>query len=122
MGRQAPFLAVILAFSMVSLLGLPPTVGFMGKLYIFSAAIKSDLTWLALVGVLNSAVSAYYYLRVIRVMYMSEPEKDTKITVAYAPQIALYATGLGILILGILPGPLMELVEEVSETLFCFHL
>ena len=122
MGRQAPFLAIILAFSMVSLLGLPPTVGFMGKLYIFSAAIKSDLTWLALVGVLNSAVSAYYYLRVIRVMYMSEPEKDTKITVGYAPQVALYVTSFGILILGILPGPLMKFVEEVSETLFCFHL
>ena len=118
MGRQAPFLAMILAFSMISLLGIPPTAGFMGKLYMFSAAIKSDLAWLAMVGVVNSAVSAYYYLRVIRVMYMLDPEKDDKIPVAYAPRVALYITGLGILALGLFPGPLFTVAEKAVAILF----
>ena len=118
MGRRAPVLAIILAFSMVSLLGLPPTVGFMGKLYMFSAAMKSDLAWLVIVGVLNSAVSAYYYMRVIRVMYMSPPEAEESVKVAYAPQAALYITGLGILALGIFPGPLIKVAERAVAVLF----
>ena len=118
MGRQAPFLAIILAFSMISLLGLPPTAGFMGKLYMFSAAMKSDLAWLVVVGVVNSAVSAYYYLRVVRLMYMAEPEKEETVPVAYASQAALYITGLGILALGLFPGPLFTMAERAVEILF----
>jgi NADH-quinone oxidoreductase subunit N len=118
MGRKAPFLALILAFSMISLLGIPPSAGFMGKLYMFSAAIQSDLAWLVVVGVVNSAISAYYYLRVIKVMYMVDPEKEEKIPVAYAPQVALYITGLGILALGIFPGPLMRVAEKAVAILF----
>ena len=119
MGRKAPFLAMILAFSMISLLGIPPSAGFMGKLYMFSAAMKSDLAWLVVVGVVNSVVSAYYYLRVIRVMYMVEPEEEEeKVPVAYAPQVALYITGLGILALGIFPGPMIKVAEKAVEILF----
>jgi NADH-quinone oxidoreductase subunit N len=117
MGRRAPILAIILAFSMVSLLGLPPTAGFMGKLYLFSAAMKSDLAWLAVVGVVNSAVSAYYYMRVIRVMYMSPSETEERIPVAIAPQAALYITALGILALGIFPDPLISVAETAVEVL-----
>jgi NADH-quinone oxidoreductase subunit N len=118
MGRRAPFLALVLAFSMISLLGIPPTAGFMGKLYIFSAAMKSDLAWLVVVGVVNSAVSAYYYLRVVRVMYMAPPETEEPVPVAYAPQAALYITGLGILVLGIFPGPLITAAEKAVAVLF----
>lgn len=118
MGRRAPFLAIILAFAMVSLLGIPPTGGFMGKLYIFSAAMKSDLAWLVVVGVVNSAISAYYYMRVIRVMYMSNPEVEERIPVAYAPQAALYITALGILALGIFPDPLITVAENAVAVLF----
>jgi NADH-quinone oxidoreductase subunit N len=118
MGRRAPFLAIILAFAIVSLLGIPPTAGFMGKLYMFSAAMKSDMAWLVVVGVLNSAISAYYYLKVIRVMYMVDPEEEEKIHVAYAPQAALYITALGILVLGIFPGPLMNVAEKAVAVLF----
>ena len=117
MGRKAPFLAMILAFSMISLLGIPPSAGFMGKLYMFSAAMRSDLAWLVVVGVVNSAVSAYYYLRVIRVMYMVDAEGEEKIHVAYAPQVALYITGLGILALGIFPVPLFTVAEKAVAVL-----
>jgi NADH-quinone oxidoreductase subunit N len=118
MGRRAPFLAVILAFALISLLGLPPTAGFMGKLYMFSAAMKSDLAWLVLVGVLNSTISAYYYLKVIRVMYMVEPENEEKIQVAYSPRIAMYIAGLGILVLGLFPNWLMNVAEKAVAILF----
>jgi NADH-quinone oxidoreductase subunit N len=118
MGRRAPFLALVLAFSMVSLLGIPPTAGFMGKLYIFSAAMKSDLAWLVVVGVVNSAVSAYYYLRVVRVMYVAPPGVEEPVPVGYAPQAALYITGLGILFLGIFPHPLIVAAEKAVAVLF----
>ncbi|MFH1560890.1 MAG: NADH-quinone oxidoreductase subunit N [Chloroflexota bacterium] len=118
MGRRAPFLAIVLAFSMVSLLGIPPTAGFIGKLYMFSAAMKSDLAWLVVVGVVNSAVSAYYYLRVIRVMYTAQPETEEPVPVAYAPRVALCITGLGILVLGIFPDPLITAAEKAVAILF----
>ena len=118
MGRRAPFLAIVLAFAMVSLLGIPPTAGFMGKLYIFSAAVKADLAWLVVIGVINSAVSAYYYLRVVRVMFMADPEEEERVPAAPAALLALTLTGLGILALGVFPGPLMEVVEKAAEALF----
>jgi NADH-quinone oxidoreductase subunit N len=118
MGRRAPVLAVILAFALISLLGIPPSAGFMGKLYMFSAAMKSDLAWLVLVGVVNSAISAYYYLKVIRVMYMVEPENDEKVPMGYSPRIALYIAGLGILVLGVFPSPLINVAEKAVAILF----
>ena len=118
MGRRAPFLAIVLSFALVSLLGLPPTAGFMGKLYIFSAAIKSDLAWLVVVGVVNSAISAYYYMKVVRTMYMVEPEEEGEVAVAHVPRIALYIAGLGILALGLFPGPLMDVAEKAAAVLF----
>ncbi len=69
--RRFPFLAVALALALVALIGVPPTGIFVGKIYLFLAAIKSDLAWLALVGALNSVVSAYYYVRIVRVMFAS---------------------------------------------------
>ena len=118
MGRRAPFLAIVLSFALVSLLGLPPTAGFMGKLYIFSAAIKSDLAWLVVVGVVNSAISAYYYMKVVRTMYMVEPEEEGEVAVAHVPRLALYIAGLGILALGLFPGPLMDVAEKAAAVLF----
>ena len=73
MGRRAPWLAAALTFALISLTGVPPTVGFMIKLNIFSAAASSGLSWLVLAGALNSVVSAYYYMKVVKVMYLSEP-------------------------------------------------
>ena len=77
---SSPWLAAILVLSFVSLLGLPPTVGLMGKIFLFNAAVQADLAWLALVGFLNSVVSAYYYLKVIRVclLYTSPSPRDQR--------------------------------------------
>ena len=118
MGHKAPWLALILLFAMVSLIGIPPTAGFMAKLYIFNAAVRSDLVWLALVGVVNSVVSAYYYLRVIRVMYMAVPESPERVPASRAAWVALSLTGVGVLVLGVVPAPLFRLVESAAAPLF----
>ena len=65
MWKRSPFLAFALAVCLVSLTGIPPTAGFFAKLYIFNAAVQADLVWLVIIGVLESVISAYYYLRVV---------------------------------------------------------
>ena len=70
MGRRAPVPAAVLLFCLLSLTGLPPTAGFIAKVYIFNAAVQADLVWLVIVAVLNTAISAFYYLGVARQMYM----------------------------------------------------
>src|SRR5439155_1685778 len=74
LAKRQPLAAFLMLVFMVSLAGIPPTAGFIGKFYLFMAAVKAGLTWLAVVAVLFAAVSAYYYLRVVMVMYMRDPE------------------------------------------------
>ena len=112
MGQRAPFLAFALALALVALIGIPPTGIFIAKLYIFGAAIKSDLVWLAAVGVANSVVSAYYYLRVIRIMYLNPPASQERVPSSRAFQLALVVSVLSVLALGIYPGPLLEVAEN----------
>ena len=117
MARRAPYLAAALAFAMISLTGLPPTVGFMVKVYIFGAAVNSGLAWLAVVGVVNSVVSAYYYLRVVRVMYLSPAPTEEPVTSGLPLRLAVLATSAGIVVFGIYPGPLLELARMAAEVL-----
>src|SRR5262249_35155071 len=74
LATRHPLLAVALSIFLLSLVGIPPTAGFVGKFYLFGAAVKAGYVWLAVIAVLNSAVAAYYYLRLIVYMYMREPE------------------------------------------------
>ncbi len=117
MGQRAPYLAAALAFAMVSLTGVPPTVGFMVKIYIFGAAIGSGLAWLAVVGVLNSVVSAYYYLRVVRVMYLGTPTSDEPVRTDLPLRITLAGAAAGIIVFGLYPRPLLELARAAAEVL-----
>lgn len=112
MGRRAPYLALALALALVALIGIPPTGIFIAKLYIFSAAVKSDLAWLAVVGVVNSVISAYYYLRIVRVMYLTPPASEEAIPSSRPFQLALIVSALSVLALGIYPGPLVEVAEN----------
>ncbi len=112
-GYKRPFLGIALAICLFSLMGLPPTAGFTGKFYIFSGAIKAGYIWLAVIGVLNSAVSLYYYLRVMVFMYFRDPAEDyawVKLHVGAVVSIVLAL--VGIFYLGILPGPVMELAKQ----------
>ena len=111
-GFKRPFLGVAMAICLFSLMGLPPTAGFAGKFYIFSGAIKAGFVWLAVIGVLNSAVSLYYYLRVMVYMYFREPTEDYGWVKLHAGAlISLVLCLAGIFYLGILPGPIMELAK-----------
>ncbi|MCE2403650.1 MAG: NADH-quinone oxidoreductase subunit N [Dehalococcoidia bacterium] len=111
MARRAPYVAFALALALVALVGVPPTGIFISKLYIFTAAVNSDLAWLAIVGVVNSVVSAYYYLRVVRVMYLDPPASEERLPSSYPFRLALGLSVLAVLFVGIVPGPLLRLAE-----------
>jgi len=111
MARRSPVIALILAFCLISLIGIPPTVGFMAKFYIFNAAIQGNLLWLVIIAVLNSVVSAYYYLRVVKLMYVGEPASEEAIPSSIPLRITLAVTSLGVLILGIYPWLVLRLAE-----------
>jgi NADH-quinone oxidoreductase subunit N len=117
MGRRSPWLAAGLAFALISLTGVPPTVGFMVKLNIFSAVASSGLSWLVLAGTLSSVVSAYYYMRVVKVMYLSEPVDEWRVTVDRPLQMALGVSTAALLFFGIYPTPLIRMATTAAEVL-----
>jgi NADH-quinone oxidoreductase subunit N len=98
---------------LLSLIGIPPTAGFVGKFYLFGAAVRSGYIWLAVIGVLNSAVAAYYYLRLIVYMYMREPDGAPTVAVATpAAAVALLVSAWVTLQLGLWPGPVLTLAQH----------
>jgi len=110
-GRRHPLAALPFAIGMLSLLGMPPTAGFFGKYYVFSAAVQSGLVWLAVVGVLASAVGSYYYLKVIVYLYMREPEEGSPIAVPMQSTyvvVALILAGYYVVRMGITPGRYLD--------------
>ncbi|MBU8932997.1 MAG: NADH-quinone oxidoreductase subunit N [candidate division Zixibacteria bacterium] len=113
-----PYLAAMLALFMLGLAGFPPTVGFFGKFFLFSAAVKAGFIWLAVIGVMNSFISVYYYLRVVKAAYFEKPE-DTFIPVSYSPAIiiVLIITSAATLGLGLFP---QQLVEFTRAAFFAF--
>jgi NADH-quinone oxidoreductase subunit N len=117
MGKRAPLLALALTLCLISLIGIPPAAGFMAKFYIFSAAVKNDLLWLVVIAVINSVISAYYYLRVVKVMWFAGPASGEKVPSSFAPALALALCCLGVLLLGIIPGLLMRLAQVATRLL-----
>jgi NADH-quinone oxidoreductase subunit N len=112
-----PASALAMLVFMLSLGGIPPTAGFMGKFWLFSAAIEAGYVWLAVIGVLNSAVSLYYYVRVIVFMWMKEQVATAPLAPAPALATALAITVAGTIVLGVYPSPLFELAEASARTL-----
>jgi NADH-quinone oxidoreductase subunit N len=119
MGKRAPFLALALTLCLISLTGIPPTVGFMAKFYIFSSAVQHGLLWLVIIAVLNSVVSAYYYLRVVKVMWFNEPKFEGNVPSSTALRTALIICCLGVILLGVLPNYGMKLAEMAAK-MFAF--
>ena len=118
LGRRSPILAATLTFFLMSLIGIPITGGFFGKFYIFSAALKSNLVWLTVIGLVNSAIGAYYYLRVIVMMYMREPRAEVPVTpVPMATGLAIAACVLATLYLGVLPGRVLDYATQSARDL-----
>ncbi len=112
LASKYPLLALAMAIFMFSLAGIPPTAGFVGKFYIFSAAVKAGYIWLAIIGVLNSALSVYYYLRVTVMMYMRPAEKEIKLEPAPALIIVLIIAVFATLQIGIVPSPYLDLAKK----------
>ncbi len=119
LASRAPWRAAAMAILMLSLTGIPPTVGFFAKLYVLLAAVNANLEWLAVVIVLNAALAAFYYLRVIVYMYMREPEADpAPIETSPFGSVALAVSVVGVLVLGLFPDPILTLLEESAASLF----
>jgi len=110
LARRSPWLALAMAYFMLSLTGIPPTGGFSGKFFVFRAALDGGLTWLAILGVVTSVVSGFYYLRVVYVMffYDGEGQVDLRPAIGAAVGIAAVAT----LVLGLAPGPWFSAAQE----------
>jgi NADH-quinone oxidoreductase subunit N len=98
---------------MFGLAGVPPTVGFWAKVQVIAAIVNVDLTWLAALAVVMSVVGAYYYLRIVKLMYFDEPTESGPVESKIAVRLMLSVNGLAILVLGIYPGVLLRLCEHV---------
>ena len=105
--RRSPVYAVVMMLLLVSMTGVPPTVGFYAKLAVLSAAVKADLVWLAVVAVIFSVVGAFYYLRVIKYMFFDEPVEPQPVLAPMDVQLGLSINGAAIILFGIFPGLIM---------------
>jgi NADH-quinone oxidoreductase subunit N len=112
---RAPALATAMAVFMVSLAGLPPTAGFVAKFYIFTAALDAGQTALAVIGVLTSVVSAYFYLRVAYTMFTGEPRPNVAFVGGRWVSAAVIISTLGVLALGVFPAPLTTFARQVAQ-------
>jgi NADH-quinone oxidoreductase subunit N len=114
--RRSPLLALILGFFMLSLIGVPPTGGFTAKFGVFGAALNANLGWLAVIGVITSVVSAYYYLRVVYYSFMFDSAEPSQIRAATAAALAVTIAAVMTFLLGIYPGPFFEAAREAVLT------
>jgi len=120
LGRRSPWAAVLLSLFLLSLTGIPGTAGFIGKFYVFSGVVWADLWWLAVIGVLLSVVSAYYYLRVIIYMFFREPEEEYEVREPISGGMAasLAVSAVATVVIGILPSWLWDSVASAFNALF----
>ena len=118
LARRHPLLAATLSLFLLSLIGIPPLAGFVGKFYLFGSAIRAGYVWLTVVAVLNSAIAAYYYLRVIVYMYMREPDTTAaRLVPTFAGGLALAIAAVGIVLLGVAPAPFVDLAQAAVAPL-----
>lgn len=110
---QRPFLAGLMAIFMFSLAGIPPMAGFFGKYYVFLAAVKANMVWLAVIGVLTSLISVYYYLRLVVIMYFREGKADVAERPSYAVIVSIVVAAFLILQFGIYPSLIVDIAQQV---------
>ncbi len=119
LSRRSPGLALVMLVAFLSLAGMPPLAGFVAKVFVFAAAVKADYIWLAVVGVLNSIIGLYYYLTVLKVVYLfRSDDEDKPLPVSRPNRIALTLLTIGILLVGTLFGPWYNLAEKIAGTIF----
>ncbi|HYA31712.1 MAG TPA: proton-conducting transporter membrane subunit, partial [Thermodesulfovibrionales bacterium] len=111
LAKSHPLAAAMMLIFMFSLTGIPPTAGFWGKFYLFMAAVNAGYTWLAVVAVLFSAISAYFYLRIVMYMYMKEPKTEIALSTSASTGIALAVTVVAVLLIGVLPSGVIDMAR-----------
>lgn len=120
LSKRAPLLALAMLLSLVSMAGIPPLAGFMGKFYIFAGAIKEGLIWLPVAGVLFSVVSVYYYFGVVKAMYLKEPINSTPIVTSKPLTIGIFISVISIIAIGIYPAPFLNCAMLAVKSFFGF--
>lgn len=119
LSRRAPGLALVMLVAFLSLAGMPPLGGFVAKVFVFAAAVKTGLVWLAVIGVLNSIVGLYYYLIVLKVVYLHRSEDENKPVMLTRPyKIALTVLVVGIILIGTVIAPWLNISGGVAAQLF----
>jgi NADH-quinone oxidoreductase subunit N len=116
---KRPVLAAVLGFFLLSLIGIPFTGGFFGKFYVFTAALHAGRVWLAVIGLLNSGIACFYYLRLLGALYSRQPHEHSRLTaspVSIPAALALTFTAVATLLLGIAPGRILNLAQRASFT------
>jgi len=116
LGKKSPLVAAVFALFMLALAGIPLTSGFIGKFSVFTAAIESGATWLVIVGVVASIIAAFFYVRVIVLMFFSDPTPETASVVVPSAftTVALAAGATVTIVLGVVPQPVLELVNQAD--------
>lgn len=112
LNTRNPWLAFLMLIMMFSMAGVPPLVGFWAKVGVLKALVQVDLVWLAALALLFAIVGAYYYIRVVKVMYFEEPDSEQRYIISNDMQLALTINGLSVLVLGLFPGWLFELCKS----------
>lgn len=112
LSSRKPLLAALLALFMFSLAGIPPFAGFFGKYYVFISAIKSGLTWLTIIGVISSAISVYFYLRIVVLMYFKESTSEISLVDSKTGLLAVMVASIFVLLMGIFPGSVLQFITS----------
>jgi NADH-quinone oxidoreductase subunit N len=97
---------------MFALAGLPPFAGFFGKYYVFISAVKANITWLAVIGVLSSAIGVYFYIRIVVLMYFKESQSEFTVQYSNTGLLAVFISFLLVILLGIVPGSVINLISS----------
>jgi NADH-quinone oxidoreductase subunit N len=113
LNARSPWFALVMLMIMFSMAGVPPFVGFYSKLIVLQSVLDADLVWLAAVGMLFAVIGAYYYIRVVWYMYFAEPTDSVPLQGAADMRIVISANALGLLVLGVFPGGLLDLCARV---------
>jgi NADH-quinone oxidoreductase subunit N len=119
MSRRAPALALVLMVSMLSLAGMPPLGGFIAKVFVFAAVVRVDMIWLAVIGILNSIIGLYYYLVVLKVVYLYRSEDEDKpLAISRSAKFALVMLTIAIILLGTVFSPWYNLATSAAAAMF----
>jgi NADH-quinone oxidoreductase subunit N len=117
LGNRAPFSAMVMTASLFSLAGLPIFAGFITKFYLFTSAAGEGLLWLVGIAIANSVISLYYYLRIVRQMYVEEPSETSPLRVPVLTTLVLIALLAGTVFIGVYPGPIVDIIEVANRSL-----